>query len=442
METEIRIFPREKGEHQRVALVRPGSWAELDFLSPKPTDNAFSAFVHIYRAFLVPSAPQLFGDLVLFQLPEDMELPAFIRSAYGDHIGSDLTMAAMALRASITVTAEGVEFHTQEIRGFWDALVRRDCVAVVRGERGGTQVIPMSRRAGYLTESQGRMKVNSSFFIMDPIDCATVYDHIGTPFGLMVKGGAVHHPPLFDREALLVSTDGAVSIQKVSLTDLGVAINGKVYRHGVNARFYARPHHSESPEDQRSVVIIGNRVEAVWDHGTQVPASGFVLCPDEPCDILPGATVTYTGMEQVAFGLQVGNPILKDGEVVTEFTSPFYDVRRRETAAFPPSLYPLDFEYARAARIGLGADSLGRPMILWAEGAAKFGHRPGVDSCGASLSEMGQICQAVGMYQAINLDGGGSAQLLVEDHRPLQISDRNTDFTQSQRPVPMGLVVI
>lgn len=81
-------------------------------------------------------------------------------------------------------------------------------------------------------------------------------------------------------------------------------------------------------------------------------------------------------------------------------------------------------------------------MILWAEGAAKLGHKPGVDSRGATLPDMAQICAEVGMVNAVNLDGGGSAQLLLKNVRSLMISDRCAeDFAEAERAVPMGLMV-
>ena len=79
-------------------------------------------------------------------------------------------------------------------------------------------------------------------------------------------------------------------------------------------------------------------------------------------------------------------------------------------------------------------------MVLWAEGAPKQGYKPGKDSCGASLSEMADICSAVGMVNAVNLDGGGSAQILLNHQRSLLISDRK-GMEETERPVPLGLMV-
>ena len=179
------------------------------------------------------------------------------------------------------------------------------------------------------------------------------------------------------------------------------------------------------------MVIIGRRVAAVCSGSAAVPGSGFVIKTTEYCDVKAGDMVTYGGMEDVVFGIQVGNSIIRDGVKTEGFISKFYNIKGISRIAFPPSLYPLDYAGARAARIAIGADSEGKPMILWAEGAAKLGHKSGVDSCGASLADMARICAELGMVNGVNLDGGGS----------LMISDRNTDFTESERPVPMGLII-
>ena len=224
---------------------------------------------------------------------------------------------------------------------------------------------------------------------------------------------------------------------------LTLRISDQVLVSGENCRIFTRPHHARSPMGTaQALVIVGNRVEAVGKGSLPVPASGFVLCPDSPVKATPGDQVTYCGLEDVCFGIQVGNSILKDGIPTEKFLSSFYNIKKCEPVPFPPSLYPMDFDHARAARIALGADKDGRPMILWAEGAAKFGYVAGKGSCGASLKEMCHLCAEMGMVHAVNLDGGGSAQILLKNHRSLEISDRNReDHSQAERPIPLGLIV-
>ena len=288
------------------------------------------------------------------------------------------------------------------------------------------------------------MKVNASFFVMDRFDCATVYDHLGTPVGLCIKDGVVENPPLFDREALLVRKDGTVSVETPSLAQLKIEIGGVCYEAGKNAVIYSRPAGNHMPcRKGVKLVIIGNRVAALHTGiRIPIPSSGFVLCPDGPCSVKPGDPVAYHGMEDVVFGIQVGNSLVRNGVKTGRFISRFYNICALERVPFPPCLYPLDYQKARAARIALGADCEGKPMLLWAEGAGKLEYTPGKDSCGASLSELEQICVDAGMRNAVNLDGGGSAQIILNNRRSLLISDRNApDNSEAERPVPLGLIV-
>ena len=78
--------------------------------------------------------------------------------------------------------------------------------------------------------------------------------------------------------------------------------------------------------------------------------------------ISPGDEVTYHGLKDVQFGIQVGNSIIVKGVKTEKFISKFYNIRKLERVPYPPSLYPMDFTGARAARIALGADKEGRPV--------------------------------------------------------------------------------
>lgn len=444
MKSEIKIFPYENGEIQRVHLVRPESWSELELLQPEWSDKAVDCFYKIYKQFLVPAAPWVFGNIVLFRLPEDVSVPfGHITGAYGE-VADDLTAAAVCLRKGIFLMGEKVCFRNEQVKKFWQTLESQDCIRIVRGKLPITTIIPIGREAGFMTETEpdAAMKVNGSFFIMDPFDCATPYDHIGANFGLFVKDGVVEHPPMYEREALIVKKDGQVTIAQPSIRDLSVTIGDHTFIHRQNAHFYTRPTWARTPIGRgKSLVIIGRQVAAVCDGSVPVPGSGFVIRTNNCCDIKAGDTVDYGGMEDVRFGIQVGNSIIRDSVKTEGFISKFYNIKGISRIAFPPSLYPLDYAGARAARIAIGADSEGKPMILWAEGAAKLGHTAGVDSCGASLADMARICAELGMVNGVNLDGGGSAQILVNNKRSLMISDRNTDFTESERPVPMGLII-
>ena len=445
MRSEIRTFTHPNGEIQRVQTVTLEDWRNLDFWELSYAQEALDCFYDVYRLYLVPSAPWLFGNLVMFHIPEDVEVPFSMDTKRYGKVADRLTAATAALEAGVTIAKGQPKFRNDATKAFWQTLAEKNCIRMVSGKLPTTKFIPVGDLPGYMSraEQNAPMKVNASFFIMDRFDCATVYDHVGTPFGMRVKNGVVFAPPLFGREALLVRENG-VSVERPDVRELGLEIGGFVYRHGQNAAVYTRPDRATAPRTKgKKLVIIGDRVSAVCGKGTvPIPASGFVLAVEGLCRVKPGDQVIYRGMEDVIFGIQVGNSILKNGVKTEQFLSRFYNLRRLEPVPFPPSLYPMDFEKARAARIALGADRNGNPMVLWAEGAGKLSYTPGQDSCGASLTEMAELCEAVGMVNAVNLDGGGSAQILLNNQRSLHISDRKKeDNSDAERPIPLGLIL-
>lgn len=446
MNSEIKEIAYPNGEIQRVQMIRLEDWKQLEFLRLPYAEVSLKCFSDIYREYLVPGCPWIFGNMVMFHLPEDVDIPFPMADKKYGAVSDRLTAAAIGLRNGVSVIGGKPKFRTPEAKTFWETLEKRNSLHVIRGRLPVTTIIPVGNTTGYLSQTcpDAAMKVNASFFIMDRFDCATAYDRVGTPLGLCVKDGLVTNPPLFGREALLVKRSGAVMIEQPELNQLDMEIGGIRYIPGKNARIFTRPQCAVTPRCKgKKLVIIGCQVAAVCDAGkVAVPASGFVLCPEGECHAKAGDPVIYHGMEDVIFGIQVGNSILRDGEKTMGFRSRFYNLKGLEPVAFPPSLYPLDFEKARAARIALGADAVGKPVILWAEGKGKLRYTPGKDSCGASLSEMAHICADAGMVNAVNLDGGGSAQILLNNKRSLMISDRNkTDNTEAERPIPLGLMV-
>lgn len=442
----IKTYTYENGECQRVQLVQLESWESITFIRPAYHPDSLERFAALYRDYLVPACPWIFGSMILFSLPPDAEISFSLHTRWGN-VGDPLTAAAAALRQGVRIIGGKPFFRNAQVKSFWRTLEERGCVRIVCGRLPVTTVIPVGKTTGYLSEAMpgAPVKVNSSFFIMDRFDCATVYDQVGTPLGLCVKDGEVLNPPLFGREALLVDRTGQVSIQAPDVRELEIRVGSCTLRHGVNAEIFTRPEQARTPARKgMKLVIVGRRVAAVCRQArVDIPASGFVACLREPMEIAPGDSVAYHGMEHIRFGIQVGNSIVRDGKPTQNFISRFYNIRRLERVPFPPSLYPMDFQHARAARIALGADKHGKPLLLWAEGAPKLGYVPGQHSAGASLAEMADICCGLGMVNAVNLDGGGSAQVLLNGKRHLTLSDRRrADHAEVERPIPLGLAVM
>ena len=441
--SEIFTFHHPNGELQLVQKVSLDSWERLEFLSPAPSERAFDALCSLYKTYIIPKCPWLFGKLVLFRLPEDIPVPFPFETGRWGRVADRLTAAAVALRRGVMAAGNRPVFLSGEVRAFWKLLEERGCVRILCGNLPQTNILPVNGLCGYLSESEtgAAFRSSASFFTMERFDCASPYDSIGTPIGLHVKDGFVSAPPLFRREALLIGRDGSSRIRVPRLSDLTVEIRGSVLQPD-ETNCFSRPSCRITPKHPgRDLVIIGTKVAAVREGGgTLVPSSGFVL-RDKGTGAEPGDSVRYRGMEDVLFGIQAGNSAVIGGVKTEGFRSPFYNIRRLWSTSYPPALYPLRYSLDRAPRMVLGTDSGGRPVILWAEGAGKLRYIPGKDSCGASLSEMAEICRKLGLVNAVHLDGGGSAQILLNGTRSLRISDRHPDDSEAERAIPVGLMI-
>ncbi len=421
MHSEIRTFTYDSGEIQRVQIVTCDSWESLEFFRPVFTPEAFREMCFIYEKQMVPVFPAYFGELFLFHVPADLAVP------YEEEDLCDRHILAKRFLQKHNGSKEAEKFLLE--------LNRRGCLHVIKGKRPFKKsFIPYPDTVGFLSEAEpeAAMKVNSSFFTFDLLDADSPYDTFGTPLGLTVKDGKIMNPPLYGREALLADRDGNVTVRKVSLQELHCSVEGQICE---------RPAMRKTPKrNGYDIVIIGDRVISVRrGGGTVIPSSGFVIHTDQT-EVKAGDPVHYSGMENIVFGIQVGNSIVIDDIITDRFISPFSSFLNPFEVSMPPMMYPQDFSKARAPRIALGEDQNHHPVIIWAEGSPKSSYTAGTDSCGASLYEMGKILSEIGIRNAVNLDGGGSAQILLHNKRELKISGRDPkDGRETERPVPAGI---
>ncbi len=420
MESLLKTYTYENGEIQRIHAVYADSFEHLGFVRPRTTPEAIRHIASIYRDFFVARVPFLFGKLYVFYLPDGLELPFPT-----DGLGSRELAAVRFLKKN---------HRKPEGKAFLAQLEELGCLDTVRGKNPFAVKFMPYDRIGFPSGEKGEAIINASFFMFDLFDVDSPYDVYGTPLGLCVEGGRVLCPPLFHREALLVRRDGSVTVRKAELSELDTGIPGEIYE---------RPDRRRTPRNNKTdVVIVGDRIVAVRPGGgTRIPSSGFVIST-ERTDLRPGDPVVYRGMEDVLFGVQVGSSATVNGEKTLDFKVPYYHLFKPGEVQTPPSNYPKKYAKDRAPRSAIGATADGRPVLLWAEGKPKTGYEPGRDSCGATLYEMALIAEDLGLPNCVNLDGGGSSQLLVDGVRSLLISDRNfSDNSESERPVPTCIVL-
>ncbi|MBR2990464.1 MAG: phosphodiester glycosidase family protein [Solobacterium sp.] len=394
---------------QRIQRVLLDQWKDLEFVFPRMTTAALAETAHVYQTQMVDVFPWYFGTLYLFRIPEELPLPF--------DPGRDQLITAK----------HWLEHHWNlpEGRRFLSELSGHHCLHIINGKNPlRHSFIPYTEQTGFLSEIPSQLAVNSSFFTFDLLDADSPYDVFGTPFGLMVRNGTVLQPPLYDREALLVDSDGHVQIRTMGIRDVSCGIQGMIY---------TRPQHRITPQSsQTDLVIINDRIVDVRCGGkTHIPSSGYVISTDET-NHRPGDPVLYALPDSWCFGIQTGPAAVIDGAPVSSFLSSYCHPLRPFEIKYPPSRYPLNYVKDRAARIALGCDKESRPVLVWAEGLKQPGPD---DSPGVSLKEFAEILCDLGLVQAVNLDGGGSAEILLDGKRYLRTA------ADSERPVPAGLII-
>ena len=112
MNSEIKVYSYPNGEIQRVQVVRWDDWSQLDFLRPSFNPASLGCFGDIYSNFLVPARPEIFGQLVMVQVPE----------------AEKLLEATLVLKEGVRLIGGRPRFSTNEAALLWKELEERDSI--------------------------------------------------------------------------------------------------------------------------------------------------------------------------------------------------------------------------------------------------------------------------------------------------------------------------
>ena len=439
MVSEI-ISKRSNGELQRYQNVEEFSWADLYPQAPPFDLRAIGEIARLYQVTIIPKNPKQFGWYVFFRLAEERSFSIPMTQGGITFFDRNLAFAAYAnaqTEKGLVTVDDDLVVTDPLLEEIVNDLKAAGRLSIAKGEQKTVRFIPISNDLGFASTVEGEVVVNSHFFLMDTSDLDSPFCGLGCPYGLSVHQGVVELPPLNQRPAFFVDTKDRSWIAPAELSELTVEVDGVVLAGERYTRTFGR---LSPPSDHTELAIVGRRVVGMKSGGnTPIPMAGFVISCHEEVTITEGV-VTYRGYEDIVFAIQVGPSMMKEGRIVDSFCCPFYDSNCHETS-FPPTVYPLDFNAGRAARIALGTQKDGKPILLWAEGASKMRYIPGSGSSGVSLLELARFCEEEGYTDIVNLDGGGSAQMLIDGVRHLKISDRYESDEQAERPVPRVLVI-
>ncbi len=308
--------------------------------------------------------------------------------------------------------------------------------------------------------------VNAGFFVLDPAAGAP-----GDPAGVGVYDGRLRSEPVAGRPALLVRDDA----RRTSIVRLrwrgsvgGLTLDGLdrvpgLIRNcgGIGDSPTDRPRHDYTCTDADELVAFdsaygtqtpsGPGAEVVLDRGGRV-----VEVRSERGGTVPagGRTVQGTGAKAAAL-LAVARPgrtLVVRATLVDERGRPVPTARHESIVNGGPELvrdgrlhatpgadgmvrpgdpsFYYGWVHKRNPRTIAGVDAKGRTVLITADGRS-------TSSLGLGIAEAAAVAKALGLRDALNLDGGGSTTMVIDG----AVINTPSDAT-GERPVGDALVVV
>ncbi|OQY21332.1 MAG: hypothetical protein B6I34_07490 [Anaerolineaceae bacterium 4572_32.1] len=340
-----------------------------------------------------------------------------------------------------------------------------------------------------------RLVFDAAFFLLEHDDFFSHHSALGEAYNLWVSGGIIHRPPLYRRGAIFHSDRWQIAF--LGLDDLEItlptgldlrprdlALAGKAIPFTLNddgpsdltlyTRYYGVSGqgrvlgHTPAAPDRFELTVIDRRVVS-WQRGGKLalPQNGFIIsfAPNVLSDgeqrELQKALRTQPLLDyrfarpqhqSINQAIQIGPILLQDGR------SPLTNTYLEEREQFWPSRnldnghwqigvvstdYKTDIDQSRHARVGLGIDKNGDLILVMVACVKPALRVPGVESAGATLTELASLLAEAGAVDALNLDGGGSAQAYYMGGRAIVPGDRRgLPLIHYERMVPSVGVVL
>jgi len=357
-----------------------------------------------------------------------------------------------ALLAYLQRRREG-EARDPEIARFIRKLQRRGSVAL-SGEaaRLPTPIGSMGSLRQLASLRPEPFLLNTPFFLLDPRELDAPQAALGDVAGMLASGGRILNPPTVPRATLLRDASGW-RIAILSIDDLALTLAGGVTFRPGEAGVSWRYRGDGAPGPHPSaldLVVQGHTVTALHPKGGAVVPHGAVLLAFESA---PSASLLreLQRAPNVRWGLPnhptvhraigAGPLLIHEGRlVITKDSLPterFFTLGSPDPTA--PLVFPADHHSTRAGRIGVGVNAAGELLVVSVEGRSRLGAADSSPPSGATLLELAELLLAAGAKSAMNLDGGGSAQMFRGGGAIHSSSDRRGQAgVQFDRPVPLA----
>lgn len=272
---------------------------------------------------------------------------------------------------------------------------------IIQPALGGAVVSAPATTSTVATRLEALAAINGSFY--------SGYSGLGWPLGLIVIEGRLLSAPLPRRTVFAVDANGRPWIGSVEyngrlITESGAeipisAINQPPRSGGV--ALYTPEYGPVTPPQALVVIVRDDRVVSVSRGRLPIPPNGYALATAASqqhllSSLRGGQTVKLRlalSPDGIHNALQGGPGLVRDGQIHIpyaweDFSGGFYRVR--------------------TARSAIGITHAGKVLFVTVDRRTR-----GRDSTGMNLPELAALMHRLGARDALNLDGGGSATLVV-----------------------------
>jgi exopolysaccharide biosynthesis protein len=234
----------------------------------------------------------------------------------------------------------------------------------------------------------------------------------GEIIGLLKLNNEIVSIPYITRTAVGITSDNKLIFDQIAyqgsirLPDGRIlAVNGVNCERGADAVTLYNSYYGTSTKTNefgQEYVITAGKVSAISPQDTPLRSGSIVLSAHGAAarvmaSLKVGDSVTVeqslgSAFDKVPYALGAGPMLVKDGNL-------FVTTKQEEVAS--------DIAVGRAPRTALGLTNRGHLLLVVVDGRQ-------VTSKGLTLLELASFMQELGAVQAMNLDGGGSSELVIE----------------------------
>jgi exopolysaccharide biosynthesis protein len=236
------------------------------------------------------------------------------------------------------------------------------------------------------------------------------------PVSFLMDQGTIYNPPVLCRATLMQTQSGATSISRVGPQGLRFRWEHgpilKVESHNrisdANVRSFNRAFGRVAPAGPTNVAIVGNTVVSVSKGELEIPLAGLIVSLTGIDAPEPGTPIQWLGYESFDHDplhtAMAGGPLLLEQGAICI---------NREVEDFQESAPPVTFSQDETfdqnllPRMAAGLNEAGVLFFAAIDGR-NFHQAPGM-----TLKQTAEWMKALGCHRAMNLDGGSSKRMVV-----------------------------